>query len=361
MTGTEAIMRTLVLLCAIVLASTLSVFAQGTIDKQRVYHPTEEELAANKRLSELLRHPTFITLRLLSMPRYLPRENPTDAPAPYKVKDLIGFQLLMTQSSSEKITIWNYMSPYYEYRPELSRDGDILPYGKKAQERVERAEREAPSGSMRQVTLRPGHPEHWIYIDLEDWYESLTPGRYQLTVRKQFAWDGDWVVSSPVIFEVQPRTPGAPIPTGVKIEMVPEGVEPKTDGKTYRLGTDVYIRGFVVNNSDQPVKVSVVDRYYGNRPQLFKDGVLIPYREETAKLISSKDENPRLVDVANDFFLDSGTRSGLLYVKLKEWYDPLSPGSYRLVNRQRFEIDGPWTADSAELLFEVVPKQSSRN
>src|SRR5260370_41821529 len=109
------------------------------------------------------------------------------------------------------------------------------------------------------------------------------------------------------------------MPAGVKIEMVPEDVEPKTDGKLYRLGTDVYIRGFVVNNSDHPVKVSVVDRYYGNRPQLFKDGVLIPYREETAKLISSKDENPRLVDVANDFFLDPGTRSGLLYVKLKEW------------------------------------------
>ena len=60
----------------------------------------------------------------------------------------------------------------------------------------------------------------------------------------------------------------------------------------------------VVNNSDKRVKVEVIDLYYGNRLQLFKDGLLVPYKEETAKLIQSKDESPRLVDVTSNLILD---------------------------------------------------------
>ena len=39
---------------------------------------------------------------------------------------------------------------------------------------------------------------------------------------------------------------------------------------------------------------------------------------------------------------------------LKEWYGVLEPGSYRLVNRYRPQLDGSWTAESAALLFQVV-------
>jgi hypothetical protein len=62
------------------------------------------------------------------------------------------------------------------------------------------------------------------------------------------------------------------------------------------VNSDLIITVYVVNNSDERVKVDVIDNYYGNRFQLFKDGVLIPYREETKKLIQSKDENPPLVE-----------------------------------------------------------------
>ena len=111
---------------------------------------------------------------------------------------------------------------------------------------------------------------------------------------------------------------------------------------------------FVVNDSNRRIKVDVIDSYYGNRLQLFKDGTLVPYREETAKLIHSKEKNPRLVEVASDLFLDPNTTSGLQGLNLKDWYGQLQPGSYRLIDRRRFEIDGPWTADSAELSFEVI-------
>jgi len=96
-------------------------------------------------------------------------------------------------------------------------------------------------------------------------------------------------------------------------------------------------------------------RKHGNRPQLWKDGKLVPYLKETAKLIESKDATPRLVDIVSDSFIDPKGYHPL-GLGLKYWYGPLSPGLYRLIDRRRFEIDGPWTADSAELLFEVVPQ-----
>ena len=40
---------------------------------------------------------------------------------------------------------------------------------------------------------------------------------------------------------------------------------------------------------------------------------------------------------------------------LKQWYGPLAPGIYHLLDRRRLEIGGPWTKDSAELIFEIIP------
>src|SRR5258706_7904907 len=118
------------LLCLITIAFALSIpaFGQGTIDKNGVYHPTEEELAANKRLWELLRHPTFIRLRLISFGRDVPREGPSDTPSPYNVGDWISFQLLLTNSLPETLFLSNLRSPYLENRPQLSHDAVMFLY-----------------------------------------------------------------------------------------------------------------------------------------------------------------------------------------------------------------------------------------
>jgi hypothetical protein len=279
----------------VTLTGALTILAPGTVDKHGVYHPTEEEIANNKRLYELLKHPIFLALRLVSVPRDSGDQRRTDAPAPFKVRDLIHFEVFVCQTSSEDIGLSNFLSPYYEYRPELTRDGDVVPYTKQSQELVERFEHGPPNGSVVGITLEPGHEYRWSFVALEDWYEPLGPGRYQLVVRKRFAADGDWVESNPVIFEVQPRHP-RPKPTGVKIEIAPQGSQAQPDAKPYQVNSDLIITVYVVNNSDERVKVDVIDNYYGNRFQLFKDGVLIPYREETKKLIQSKDENPPLVE-----------------------------------------------------------------
>jgi hypothetical protein len=341
-------------ICVTVLSIALSVHAQGTVDKDGVYHPTEQEIANNKRIAELFRHPTFITLRLASMPRDVPREEPSTTPSPYTNDQWLHFQIFITQNSAETFVIGNYGGPYYQYRPELSRDGDIVPYTKDVQEKVLRAEREPYSGSVASTTLVPGRESRSHSVNFEDWYESpLSPGRYQLVVRKRFVPNGDWAESNPVTFDVVPRRLPASIPEGLKVRLVPEGPKSQPEGKPYRLGGEVNVDVLLVNDSDQGVRMSVIDSYYGHRLQLFKDGKLVPYRDDVAKLIEAKESTPRLVEVVSEFLIDPKI-TRLEGLRLKDWYGPLAPGSYRLMDRRRFEIGGPWTADSAELWFEVV-------
>ena len=347
-------------LLVVILASTLTAFAQGTIDAQGVYHPTEAQLAAVKRQEELLRHPTFITLRLAASPRDIAPEQTPDAPAPYKVGDLISLRLLITQGSLDSIVLTNFMIPYYEYRPKLIKDGEVLAYSKTAQGRVDRTQREAPNGSTTFGTLLPWREYLWDTVDLKEWYDPLSPGDYQLTVSKNFTKDGDWVESNPVFFQVQPRNPTA-IPTGLKIEMVLAGLPEGGRGNTYQLGSDVRVRVFAVNDSEDRIKVEVFDSYYGEHLELYKDARLIPYREDVATTVDSKEKNPATVAVTPKFFLEPHTKQQLEEFNLTTWYGRLNVGSYKLTNRHRFEIEGPWTPDSAAILFEIVPKRSPRN
>lgn len=340
---------------AVTMSFALSVFCQGNVEK--VQHPTEAEIAQNKRTYESLLHPTFIRLRLVSELRASPPEEPTTTPSAFTIDQLLHFEMLITQNSTETLFLSNYMWPYYEYRPELIANGDMVAYSKKAQEQVERVERNpARNGSMVSMKLVPGLEVRGYSIKLEDWYESpLPPGHYQLIVRKRFRPDGDWVESNPVTFDVITRRTPSQIPEGVSLRLVPEGSKPPPQGQPYRLGYDEGIAVELVNDSNERVPILVVDHYYGHRPQLFKDGKLIPYNDETAKQIESREKDTRLVAVTTNLYLDPKTTARLDGFSLKQWYAPLAPGLYRLTDRRRFEIDGPWTKDSPELIFEIAP------
>jgi hypothetical protein len=237
----------------------------------------------------------------------------------------------------------------------LLRNGEVISYGKRKASEIESSEQNRLSGSGAPVSLEPGREYAFGLVNIDDWYDALTPGRYQLTVRKQFAWGGDWVTSNTVYFEVEPRMPGAPIPTGVTVEISPDLTEQRPDQGVYRFEGEVPLKTFVMNNSDQPVKVNIIDHYYGNRPQLFKDGVLIPYRDDITDLIKAKDDNPRRVEIVNAFSIDPGTSAAASPLYLSHWYAPLRAGKYRIVDKRRLEIDGPWTGDSAPFMFEVLP------
>jgi hypothetical protein len=135
--------------------------------------------------------------------------------------------------------------------------------------------------------------------------------------------------------------------------LIPDLLKPAPRREIYLLGYDEGIAVELMNNSDERVSITVIDQYYGHRPRLFKDGKLIPYADQISKRIESKEKDPRLVDVTPNLHLDPKTASRLDGFSLKQWYGTLAPGIYRLTDRRRFEIDGPWTKDSTELVFEI--------
>src|SRR5262245_7073662 len=70
------------------------------------------------------------------------------------------------------------------------------------------------------------------------------------------------------------------MPDDVTARLVPPGVEPiDSDTKIYQLTGDMWVTVYIENRSKQRLRFNVIDPHYANRLQLFKDDVLIPYRE----------------------------------------------------------------------------------
>lgn len=94
----------------------------------------------------------------------------------------------------------------------------------------------------------------------------------------------------------------------VTVRLVPAGVEPIDDEKkVYQLKGDMWVTIYIENKSTQRLRLNVIDPHYTNRLQLFKDDVLIPYRDEITNIIRSQDENVKQVQVDRDRFIEPET------------------------------------------------------
>jgi hypothetical protein len=127
--------------------------------------------------------------------------------------------------------------------------------------------------------------------------------------------------------------------------------------KPYRLGPEVRIKVIAKNETDQRITVAVVNEYAQNRPQLFKNGKLLAYPSGVAKLVRVRDDDPAYLGGMGktDFIqIQPYSSRAIKVLNLNDWYGPLEPGSYRLTNRYRFTIGGPWSADSKALSFEIA-------
>jgi hypothetical protein len=145
------------------------------------------------------------------------------------------------------------------------------------------------------------------------------------------------------------------IEESISIKMVPN-LNASANVESYKVGNNVRFKIIVNNNSFEVKKVLVVDTYYQNRPKVFKDGKLVPYRKGLASLLQSKDKDPRFIRPGRVISLGPKEKTTLGELILTDWYGPLEPGVYRLVNRFRFEMAGPWSAQSEGLEFEIVPE-----
>lgn len=273
-------------LYVVFLVPLLSVFAsaQGTIDEYGNYHPTEDAIAKNKRIGELLQYPTVISLRLLSQKRDGLKEEPSTTPSPYSAGQRIHFELFLTQNTSEDIVVPTSAWPYREYRPELIRDGDVVPYTEGAKAEVEKSEKEAPSGLMGITTLIPGREILWSYVRLEDWYESpLKLGHYQLIVRKRFARHGEWTESNPVTFDVINRESS---------DRQSPSEEPhlklilSDEREAYQIGDNVGLKVTIENQSDFRASINIMDTYYQYHPKLLRNGRVVDIHSSSTEMSS---------------------------------------------------------------------------
>jgi hypothetical protein len=147
--------------------------------------------------------------------------------------------------------------------------------------------------------------------------------------------------------------------TNAVIELqMPDGELLSGPGETpYRVGSNVYIKVRAKNVSAEQIRVRIVDPYYQNRPQLVKNGKLLPYRAKIAELIRLKEADPQFWSMRHSVSLMPYSSANLRELDLNDWYEPLELGSYRLINRYRCEIRGPWSTDSAPLLFQVIAQK----
>jgi hypothetical protein len=193
----------------VILALSLTVFAQRSIDKQARHVPTKDEIEANERMAESLRSPTFIRLRLLFLN---PNTDETsDLAPPYKSGDPIAIRLILNHFFNGPITFTDYLNQYRNLQLELLRDGDVVPYKTEVQQSVERARIEPPNDGSATRRYVPEKDYVLQRINLSEWYQTLLPAHYQLTVKRRFVWDGEWVQSDSITFDVaQPNHSDSP-------------------------------------------------------------------------------------------------------------------------------------------------------
>ena len=139
----------------------------------------------------------------------------------------------------------------------------------------------------------------------------------------------------------------------LRIELTPLDIIGSRDERPVVVGNKVRLRVTAKNDSDQRIMIIIIDSYYQNRPRLYRDGKLVPYRSQITKVVQSKDSRPVFVTDPGDLVVEPYSSVTLPNLDLNEWYGPLQPGSYRLINRYRFNFEGHWSADSAPIEFRV--------
>lgn len=151
---------------------------------------------ANTRCDQL-KSPTFVIVELVPMPRDVKNQH-----APYEQGDRITYKLLMTHSCPQPVVVLA-ADMYYQDRPELTRNGVIVPYRTKINQLVKLRDERMEVFSEKPITIEPGEKGQIALIDLRHWFGTLMDGHYELTLRHRFVWEGAWVQANSVTFEIR--------------------------------------------------------------------------------------------------------------------------------------------------------------
>ena len=133
----------------------------------------------------------------------------------YKVGEQIPVTITMTNTSKEAVYTC-ISSDLYQDRPQLTRDGKLVPYMNWQSYETVNAKRNhmcEQENLPEPVLLRPNEPRvaDWFVLvadtsgGADAWYDSLPVGKYELTIQRRLSCcDGPMVESNKVSFEVIP-------------------------------------------------------------------------------------------------------------------------------------------------------------
>lgn len=145
-------------------------------------------------------------------------------------------------------------------------------------------------------------------------------------------------------------------PTGLTVELArrrPEPYDPPGEAtRPFKPSQNIYFELVVTSNLPEPLDVQNFNRYYQNRPELFHDGEPVAYREDIAKTLASVDTYFDYERRIETITLLPATPTKVSILELRDWYETLKPGRYRLVNRRRFIFGGDWV-ETPSISFEV--------
>jgi hypothetical protein len=129
----------------------------------------------------------------------------------------------------------------------------------------------------------------------------------------------------------------------------------------FKVGEEIPVAISMTDTGDKPAKYCLSTSLFQNRPQLKRDGQLIPYLTNLTQQTEKEDAiqrcersaarqfqqlQPKQTRVVDWFTI---SQQGIV------WFSPLSPGHYELVLRRRLECcQGP-LVESNQVAFDVVP------
>lgn len=134
----------------------------------------------------------------------------------YQVGDQIPVTITMTNTSAQPLNAC-ISSDLYQNLPKLTKDGELVPYMKWQSYERENARRNHTCELVNlpeSVFLNPKEPTlaDWFVLadarsgtGAEAWYDSLPPGKYELSIQRRLSCcDGPMVESNKVTFVVAP-------------------------------------------------------------------------------------------------------------------------------------------------------------
>ncbi|HKO43548.1 MAG TPA: hypothetical protein VJU84_09665 [Pyrinomonadaceae bacterium] len=124
---------------------------------------------------------------------------------PFKPRSRIRFELVGTNNSILPLEVrrWDTLA---QNKPRLFRDNQEVSYRRDIIDLLkDKHLGDSEMVRLDVIRLAPGERKVLEYFNLNDWYEPLGPGHYELSTQHRFIQGGKWVNSAAIVFEVEEK------------------------------------------------------------------------------------------------------------------------------------------------------------